>query len=362
MPFVVKRYNDLAGPYLHYKNAKYGPVRVWFSKSAWKYFIDTPEGLKPLSGVTSLCHVGGFDAIVRWAVRKGLDRVRDRFVEHRRPDGFYEVFHEDFDDILKDAYNADREALDDASNVGHVSHAHIEDFIRAHMADDELRATELLVKMPEDDRAANCFSAFIFWIAAHNVRFLSTERRVVSVKHGYAGTADAEALVDSCDDPSCCQTYFRDQFSLVDHKTSNALREGYAMQTAAYATASEEEAAANGEPIEYQARWILRYGKEDAEFDPWYFPGRESIMHDSEAFRHSLEMHRLVDGIQQRVHGMNEERRALRKAKAAAEKEAAHRIECPKAKTYKGVKISKCFEDGAQCQKCASIYKERHAG
>src|SRR5262249_19750690 len=123
---------------------------------------------------------------------------------------------------------------------------------------------ELLGNFPVDERAANCCAAAVEWMSQHNVRWLKTERKCFSRKYGYAGTMDGLAVVDSCKDRLCCPHDFTDRLTLVDWKTSNALYVEYLLQTAAYQQAYQEE---TGETI--ADRWVIRLGKDDAEFDPW---------------------------------------------------------------------------------------------
>lgn len=351
MPLVVKKYADLMFAGAFYD----GTERLWFSKSNWLYLRETPDGLQPLSGVTHTCHIiDRSQALMPWAVRKALGRVRELMLEHKRRDGFYELYEVELEKILDSARKADREILEDAGEVGHVAHDWVEQLVRTILEDNEARRLELLAKLPEDERAANACIAAVEWMVAHDVRWVATEQKVYSRKHGYAGTMDGLAYVSSCDDEMCCPHKFKDRLSVVDWKTSNYLYTEYLLQTASYWAAKIEE---TNDPVE--DRWIIRLGKDDAEFDPWHAPGVEQFTQDFDAFLHALNLTRSLDSIEKRLSGVKEQRKAAMKLKAQAAKEAAHRIECPKAKDYKGVKKSKCFEDGTQCQACAKIYDEK---
>jgi hypothetical protein len=349
MTLIVKRYDDLSSPFLFYKNT----VALRFSKKAWAYFRVVPNGLTPVEGVTSTCHILDHSApLMVWAVNRALERVRTKMAEHRRLDGSYELYSAELEAILESAKKADKEALEDAGEVGHVAHAWIEQYIKSVLAGDTGRQQELLAKLPEDERASNCCIAFVVWSANHNVRWISTEQKVYSLEHNYAGTLDATALVDSCSDPACCDTFFRDQLSICDHKTSNYLHTEYLLQTAAYQHAEEEESG-----LKYDARWIIRYGKTDAEFDAWYVPGREGYEQDFAAFLNCLRLNLSIREIEARMDTVKDARTATKKALELAAKLASWKIECPKFPAYKGTRLSKCLPSGEQCDACKAKYE-----
>ena len=144
---------------------------------------------------------------------------------------------------------------------------------RAIISDNERRLTEVFSTLPEDPRAVNGVSAAISWMVEHNVRWIKTEFRALSLKHKCCGTADGLAYVDSCNDPECCPNAFTARLSLIDWKTSNYLYTTYLWQTAFYVAAHEEEFPEIGQ---IEDRWILRLDKDDASFDPWHAEGREA--------------------------------------------------------------------------------------
>jgi hypothetical protein len=125
-----------------------------------------------------------------------------------------------------------------------------------------------------EEKAKAAAEAGFAWMRAHGVRWIKTEQKVYSKEYGYAGTMDGKALVDSCDDPSCCSEQFKDSLSIIDWKSSNDLHAEYILQAAgAYHHAEFEE---YGE--DFQNCFILRLGKnaeEAGKFQPWRIPAKD---------------------------------------------------------------------------------------
>jgi hypothetical protein len=78
------------------------------------------------------------------------------------------------------------------------------------------------------------------WLAAHRVRVLDVERRVVSRQHFYAGNIDVLAEIDG-------------RFGIVDIKTGAQFWDDYFIQTSAYFQAHNE-----GDIKKAETHWILR--------------------------------------------------------------------------------------------------------
>jgi hypothetical protein len=351
---VIKKYNDLIGPMYFYN----GEEALWFSPSRWLYVRETPDGLQELSGVTGVCKiVDKSDPLMKWAVRKAMEKLRAAILsQHLGPNQAIELFVEELDQIIADAKKADKEALEDAGGVGHDAHSWIEALIKSILAGDTLRQLELLAKLPEEERAANCCVACVDWQVQHNVRWISTERKVYSRMYGVAGTMDGLALVDSCADPLCCPCAFTNRLSIIDWKSSNYLYTTYLMQTAMYQQAFTEE---TGEQI--ADRWIIRLGKDDGEFEPWHAEGYDVFVQDFEAFKQALYLTRSLKVIDGRISTVRTVRRDVKKKAADAARDAEHRVQCPKAKDYKGSRLKKgCNDTDQMCQACKSIYEKAH--
>lgn len=330
-----------------------------FDKSTWIYYRKIGEEWVPQDGVTTVLHevIDKSFALMPWAVKLALTRLKSLLVQrgHLGPDGA-PLLEPTLDEIIEVAKKADKDALHEAGDLGTAAHDWIETYIKAVISGNENRRYELLSILPVDERSANACIAACLWMSAHNVRWLFTERKIFSRTHGYAGTADGFALVDSCTDINCCSTAFKDQYTLIDWKTSRYLHLEYLLQTAAYVTAYTEEMGR-----EIAARWIIRLGKEDAAFDPWYVPGNESLAQDFNGFLQALTLYRTIKTLESRIGAIKEKRVATKKALAKEQQDALYLICCPASKTYKGRKKKGCNGTDKLCKACEEIYETRYS-
>jgi hypothetical protein len=355
---LLKQYGNLSETHWFYGESE----QLRFDRKNWKWFRVAADGsFEPLYGVTGVLHIadlGKSEALIGWAKKVCMVKLRRLMIERAgqgSEDSQMRVFIGELDDIIRESKKANEEELDAASDTGRDAHGWIEQYIKSVLKSDTSRRDELLAKFPVDARAASCCVAAIDWMARHNVRWIATERTIYSRRFRYAGTMDGTALIDSCDDQFCCPTPFKDRFSLVDWKSSNALRLEYVWQTAAYQQAYEEEM---GEEI--QDRWIIRLGKEDGEFDPWHFERRTEYILDWHGYLACLELYKIFEQVDERISNIKKSRRAIEKEAERLKREEAHKIKCPKADDYKGSRKSKCLPDGTQCQTCREKYDLSH--
>ena len=120
-----------------------------------------------------------------------------------------------------------------AADLGSKAHEWVEAYINGEKPE-----------MPEQKEVQIAVTAFLEWVDANKVKFLSSERVVYSKKHDYVGKMDIEAKVNG-------------ELCLIDIKTSNGLYNEYFMQTAAYVMADQEESKRK-----YEGRWLIRIAKE----------------------------------------------------------------------------------------------------
>ena len=163
---------------------------------------------------------------------------------------------------------------------------------------------------------------------------------------------DGSAITDSCSDRKCCPVEYKDRLSLIDWKTSNYLYLEYIMQVAAYDNADKEEHGTN-----YDDAWVIRLGKEDAEFDPWHLE-REDLDAGLEGFLLCLRLGRQVTAIEQRQKERKAAIAVIKKQETEIRRQEKLRRECPGAKKYKGIRAPKC-NGGNPCESCLRIYKEK---
>ncbi|PWT76391.1 MAG: hypothetical protein C5B59_06610 [Bacteroidetes bacterium] len=348
---MLKQYGNLGEAHFFYSNTE----QLRFDRKHWKWYrVGSDGSFEPLYGVTGVVHIIDKSApLMAWAKKMTLAKLRRLVIERGgSEDAQFKLWLGDLDQIIAESKVADEEYKDEAADTGHDAHGWIEQYIKSVLKKDDARRDELLAKFPQDERAASCCVAALSWMAAHNVRWISTERCVYSRTHRYAGTCDGEALVDSCDDRNCCPTEFKDHLSVIDWKSSNYLYIEYLFQTAAYQQALEEETGKV-----FEDRWIIRLGKEDGEFDPWYMPGRTLYQEDWEGYLNCLRLFQSVEKVDERIGGIKGMRRAVQLEIDRKKREAAHRIKCPKADDYKGTRKSKCLPDGTQCKACQEKYE-----
>ena len=74
----------------------------------------------------------------------------------------------------------------------------------------------------------NAIDSFLEWTKENKVVFRLSEQKIYSREHGFAGTLDAEGMVNG-------------KRTIIDFKTSNALYPEMFLQAAAYLKAREEE-------------------------------------------------------------------------------------------------------------------------
>lgn len=140
-------------------------------------------------------------------------------------------------DIIYLASYIDEIEKEEAATTGKAVHEWAEKFIKASLKKGPMPG------MPEEKNVQVGVNAFLDWAKEHDVKFLSSERVVYSMKHDFMGTLDIEAKIDG-------------KLCLVDLKTSNGLYNAVNLQTAAYVMADKEESKR-----EYKGRWAIRLSK-----------------------------------------------------------------------------------------------------
>jgi hypothetical protein len=238
-------------------------VQLEFDEKSHTYYREADDhALVKVPGVTTVCNILDHSIyLMPWAVKVAAQKL---LATVPVKDNRVSISWKEFEQLVTDSKKAHREHFDAARDVGQLAHNWIDTAIVEAINTDGV-IHEMPMPMFDDERAYNCGMNAFNWIQEHNVRWLASERKVYSRKFEYAGTMDGLATVDSCVDAECCKTWFVDALSLIDWKSSNHLRAEYLYQTAAYQQAYEEE---TGQAIE--ARWILRLGKEEGEFQSWY--------------------------------------------------------------------------------------------
>lgn len=269
-----------------------GLVQLEFDEDKHAYYLLKDDGSREKQdGVTQTCGILDKSMfLIPWAL-KLMEQKLLRNVPHATDR--VDISWDEFVALVHAAKKRHQDIFEESRNIGLLAHKWIEDSIRWAIAYTGGVVEKMNELAPVDERAVNCGMAAFKWMQAHNVRWLKTERRIYSKKYHYAGTMDGLAKIDSCVDPHCCAIMYFDELALVDWKSSNALRTEYLYQTAAYEQAEEEEF---GEDI--KARWILRLGKDDGEFEHWYATDFEK---DFQAFLLCLKLRRAHRDAERRI-------------------------------------------------------------
>jgi hypothetical protein len=201
-----------------------GKVEGKFYPDSHRYYVNG----KPKTGVTTyISIVDRSRPLITWAT----ELYRDFLLEHK----------DALNDTVPlwavhDGCGIHQERKQEAASIGDEAHSWIERHIKGETPE-----------MPERKGAQIAVNAFLDWVAANKVKFVSSERVVYSKKHDYIGKMDIEAKVNG-------------KLCLIDIKTSNGLYNTFGLQTAAYLKADEEESGKK-----YHGRWLIRLAKETEE-------------------------------------------------------------------------------------------------
>ena len=112
----------------------------------------------------------------------------------------------------------------------------------------KLVLTTKMPAMPKDVEIKNAYMAFREWEDKNKVKFIATEQLVYSRKYNFVGTLDCIANVNG-------------EHCLVDFKSGNGIYDEAIYQVSGYGIANEEETGKK-----FERNWIVRFGKESAEF------------------------------------------------------------------------------------------------
>jgi len=349
----ITKFSELTEEYTFYG----GEVTLRYDPKDHVYLLVTPDGLEKQAGVTTICHIiDKSNVLIPWACKMMAQKLMtlipiNSSVNGPDADFISPIQVTDFVKLVHEAKSAHKDKLEDAGEVGHAAHAWIEAYIKKVLEYTDYRETFELPEIPKDDRATSCTKAGLSWMQRHNVRWISTERKIYSREDKYAGTMDGLCRADSCSDPACCKVQFKDKLTLVDWKTSNYLYIEYILQTAAYKKAYEEETGEHIEDI-----WIIRLGKEDAEFDAWHVD-LETAELGWQAFKAALGLSRAMVLVEEAVGQMKDHRKQLEKAAKAAKKAEDLKVKCKNADRYKGIRKPTC-NNGNPCETCLKRYAE----
>lgn len=329
-------------------------VEVRFDKEKHIYYLVQADGsLKALDSVSQVCHIiDKSKALVPWACKMMMQKLFLLIPKTITKSGTEAVIMEykDFEKAVFSAKTAHKDRLEDAGQVGNSVHDWVERYIKLRIGGHSTE--EILSQFPFDPRAENGCTAALGWMLAHNVRWVAAEKKIYSKEFEIPGTMDGIARTDSCSDPKCCSQAFKDHLSVIDWKTSNQLYLEYIMQVSTYEVAEREE---NG--TQYDDAWIIRLGKEDGEFEPWYLD-QEGLQLGWKAFRSAFSLTKDIRALEEYQERRKGQIKAIKKLETIVKKEAKLREACARSAKYKGIRPPRC-NGGEPCRSCIHKYVDK---
>jgi len=179
---------------------------------------------------------GKTNALMIWARRAALKLAESELVAELTQGRTITV--EVLGPILARADRQPDKIKTDAGDLGQRVHSAIDDYIVGKPP-----------RLEADTQQG--FDNFMAWLNRESMQLIQGDTVVASVNYGFGGRLDALAVKD-------------DQVVLLDWKTSNAMREEYPLQVAAYAVALQETYG-----ISVKKAFVVRFGKKTAgDFEP----------------------------------------------------------------------------------------------
>jgi hypothetical protein len=219
-----------------------GSVRVEYFDKFHKYLVNGEKALG-VTNITSL--IDKSRVLIYWAV----NLARDYLIEVHNGNERINLGH------IEIASKLHAQRKKEAADLGTLVHLFCEEWIKAKVA------KRKDIAMPEDPRVLNGVIAFLKWVDEHKVKFLESERVIYSKKHKFIGTMD------------CVFTMGEEKHKIIhvgDFKTSKGVYDEMIFQVTAYEEAYVEETKAKcGD------KYILRFDKETAEFEPHVIPAED---------------------------------------------------------------------------------------
>lgn len=211
-------------------------------------FYLVPGSSEPYPSVTSVLSVLNKSQLNAWAVRQAAGALLERLqgeptlLERTRSDSTAAA------EVVSAACSSASTIADEAASVGTQAHQAIDDAI---LVDAQARAA--LRQRVHDRTVLNVLDGFELFERQSAIALRHSEVVVWSHRHKFAGTIDAIGALPS------------GELVALDWKTSNALRDVYALQLAAYTLAWNEM---NGDAVApIRNGIVVRFDKKRAHFE-----------------------------------------------------------------------------------------------
>lgn len=217
-----------------------GKITIDFFEGKHTYII-RETGKRPLSVTACTGIIDKSRPLIFWAVGLAKEHLIGQLQSGKEID----------EEIIEEACKQHQIFKKKAADIGSQVHEFAENWIKTKIK--ERKELEL----PKDKKVLNGVIAFLKWVEENKIKFISSEQIVYSKKYDYVGIMD------------CKFTIGKEEHKIVhcgDFKTSKAIYNEYRYQVAGYQGADEEE---SGEV--YGTKWLMRFGKDDGEFEAHEF-------------------------------------------------------------------------------------------
>lgn len=210
--------------------------KLYNGKVLLEYYSDKKKHIykvdgKIVYGVSSIVGIIDKPKLIFWAVNQCIDNLKAMWEAGKSYDEI------EINNILETSKNIHTEKKNVSLTIGTFVHQWIEKYINYKLGKNKAP------KVPINKEIVNSIKAFLKWEKENKVKWLESERKLYSVEYEYAGTLDAEAMVN-------------DELSIIDFKTSNEIYDENLLQVSAYLHAREEETKQD-----YKNIYIVRIGK-----------------------------------------------------------------------------------------------------
>jgi len=204
------------------------------------YKIVDEEALYP--SVTTILKIVSQPTLESWKRNKEFKVLKDHLHETLT----LQPLTSELVDLAIDKAKKSSSIIDPSAEFGVESHTLIEDILKSDNYNIECA-----------DHLKSVKTSFIRWLNRekdlHDLEVVSLEETLVSRKYQYAGTADAIARVTIKGEK---------RLVVIDWKTSNQIRNHYALQIAAYSKLYEENYN-----LKIFAGLVIRFSKVDSEYE-----------------------------------------------------------------------------------------------
>lgn len=179
-----------------------GDVVLSFDDGDHKYFARSEEeDYGHLDSTTQIKGALAKPALKYWAVNQTIEYLE----EHWEPGRKYDEV--EIEEMLSEAKSARYKTSGKAMKIGTLVHEWIEEYVKAKIQNKALDVigpdqsevdTDMVrdLSLPYNDEARGACEEFLKWEAQANPEWIASEQRAFSKNHEYAGTYDADVIID----------------------------------------------------------------------------------------------------------------------------------------------------------------------